>query len=118
MIRAFRIDDIRAAEAAAMAKLPDGELMQRAAQGLADALADIPAGDLVVVLAGPGDNGGDALYAAKHLLDRGVRVDIAQLVADRVHRPALDAAVSAGAKVVDDPSRQRWCLDGMFGIGA
>jgi hydroxyethylthiazole kinase-like uncharacterized protein yjeF len=118
MIRALRVDDIRAAEAAAMTELPDGELMQRAARGLADALAEIPAGDLVVVLAGPGDNGGDALYAASDLLERGVRVDIAQLDADRVHRPAFDAAMSAGAQVVDGPSRQRWCLDGMFGIGA
>ncbi len=118
MIRAYRVDDIRAAEAAAMSGLPEGELMQRAARGLADALTDIPAGDLVVVLAGPGDNGGDALYAATHLLNRGVRVDIAQLDPGRVHQAAFDAAVSAGAQVADGPSRQRWCLDGMFGIGA
>jgi hydroxyethylthiazole kinase-like uncharacterized protein yjeF len=118
MIRAYRVDDIRTAEAAAMSGLAEGELMQRAARGLADALADIPPGDLVVVLAGPGDNGGDALYAAKHLVDRGVRVDIAQLDPDRIHRAALEAARSAGANLVDEPSRQRWCLDGMFGIGA
>ena len=123
MITAYRVDDIRAAEAAAVQSLvgsglPEGELMQRAARGLADALADIPLGELVVVLAGPGDNGGDGLYAAKHLLDRGVRVDIAQLDPDRVHRAGLDAALSAGAQVVDGPSRQRWCLDGMFGIGS
>ena len=118
MIRAYRVDDIRATEAAAMSGLPEGELMQRAARGLADAMSDIPPGDLVVVLAGPGDNGGDALYAAKHLLDRGVRVDVAQLDADRVHGAALEAALSAGAQVVDEPSRQRWCIDGLFGIGA
>jgi hydroxyethylthiazole kinase-like uncharacterized protein yjeF len=118
MIRAYRVDDIRAAEKAAMSGLPEGELMQRAARGLADALADIPAGELVVVLAGPGDNGGDALYAAKHLLDRGVRVDVAQLDPNRVHRAALEAALSAGAHVVDEPSWQRWCIDGLFGIGA
>jgi hydroxyethylthiazole kinase-like uncharacterized protein yjeF len=122
MKSAYLVDDIRAAEAAAVQSLvgsglPEGELMQRAAHGLADAV-DVPPGELVVVLAGPGDNGGDALYAAKHLLDRGVRVDVAQLDPDRVHRAALDAALSAGAQVVDGPSRQRWCIDGMFGIGA
>lgn len=118
MIRAYRVDDIRAAEAAAMSGLADGELMKRAARGLADALADIPAGEVVLVLAGPGDNGGDALYAAKHLLDRGVRVDIAQLDPARVHGAALEAAVSAGGQLVDQPGGQRWCLDGLFGIGA
>jgi hydroxyethylthiazole kinase-like uncharacterized protein yjeF len=118
MLTAHRIDDIRAAEQAAMASLPDGELMQRAARGLADALADIPAGDLVVVLAGPGDNGGDALFAAMHLLDRGVRVDVALLDENRVHREALAAAESAGARVIDEPTHQRWCIDGMLGIGS
>ena len=118
MIRAYRVDDIRTAEAAAMSALPDGELMQRAARGLADALGDIPAGEVVLVLAGPGDNGGDALYAAKHLLDRGVRVDLARLDEARVHRAALDAAVSAGAHVVEGPAGHRWCVDGLFGIGA
>ena len=120
MIRAFRVDDIRAAEAAAMAEASrDGELMQRAARGLADALADIPAGR-------PGRRPGRARATTgatrctrpSTCLDRGVRVDVAQLDPDRVHRPALDAAMAAGAQVVDGPSRQRWCLDGMFGIGA
>jgi hydroxyethylthiazole kinase-like uncharacterized protein yjeF len=118
MKSAYRVDDIRAAEKATMYGLPDGELMQRAARGLADELADIPLGEVVVVLVGPGDNGGDALYAAKHLLDRGVRVDVAQLDPDRVHHPALDAALAAGAQMVDGPGRQRWCIDGMFGIGS
>ncbi|MFL6091016.1 MAG: NAD(P)H-hydrate dehydratase [Aeromicrobium sp.] len=118
MLTAFRIDDIRAAEKAAMAKLPAGELMQRAAHGLAEALADIPAGELVIVLAGPGDNGGDALFTAKHLLDRGVRVDVALVDPDRVHRDGLAAAVAAGAEVIDEPSAQRWCVDGLYGIGA
>ena len=34
-INAWSIEDVRAAEAAAMAQLPDGELMARAAHGLA-----------------------------------------------------------------------------------
>ena len=40
MIRAYRVDAIRAAEKAAMSGLADDELMQRAARGLADALAE------------------------------------------------------------------------------
>jgi hydroxyethylthiazole kinase-like uncharacterized protein yjeF len=118
VLTAHRVADIRTAEAAEMASLPDGELMQRAVRGLAAELVDIPAGDLVVVLAGPGENGGDALYAAAQLRDRGVRVDLALDDPQRVHAAALAAAVAAGAAVVDAPSGQPWCIDGMFGIGS
>ena len=72
----------------------------------------------MVCLVGPGNNGGDALYAAAHLLDRGVRVDLCLLDEAKVHAGGLDAATAAGAQVVAAPSRQRWCLDAMFGIGA
>jgi hydroxyethylthiazole kinase-like uncharacterized protein yjeF len=118
MLTAYRVDDVREAEAAAMSSVPEGELMQRAARGLAEALDDIPAGGLVVVLAGPGDNGGDALFAASRLLDRGVRVDVALVDPERVHGEALEAALRAGARVVDEPTQQHWCVDGMFGIGS
>jgi hydroxyethylthiazole kinase-like uncharacterized protein yjeF len=118
VLTAHRVEDIRAAEAVAKAGLPDGELMRRAVRGLVDAVADIPAGDLVVVLAGPGDNGGDALFAAAELADRGVRVDIALVDPDRVHADGLAAAVASGAQVVAAPTRQPWCLDGMYGIGS
>ena len=84
MIEAWGTDDVRAAEAALMAALPDGELMARAADGLAQvALARLTerGGSAVVALVGPGNNGGDTLYAAAHLADRGfavaaVRADI------------------------------------------
>lgn len=118
MITAPLVATIRELEAATQAQLPDGELMRRAAAALARALDDIPAGELVIVLAGPGDNGGDGLYAAAHLLDRGVRVDVAPLDPQRVHPGGWAAAVAAGARVVDGPTDQRWCLDAMFGIGA
>lgn len=118
MISAHRVETVRRAEAEVAAGLQPGELMQRAVAGLVSALSDIPAGDLIVVLAGPGDNGGDALYAAAGLLERGVRVDIACLDSDHVHRGGWDAAVAGGARIVDGPTRQPWCLDGMFGIGS
>ena len=101
-----------------MATLPEGELMQRAARGLADALDAVPAGALVVALIGPGNNGGDALYAATHLLDRGVRVDLCLLDDENVHSEGLAAALAAGAQQVEAPTEQRWCLDAVLGIGA
>jgi ADP-dependent NAD(P)H-hydrate dehydratase / NAD(P)H-hydrate epimerase len=118
VLRAHDVEDIRSAEQALAATLPDGELMRRAARGLAERLQVVPPGDLVLVLVGPGNNGGDALFAAVHLLDRGVRVDLCLLDGTAVHADGLAAARAAGAQVVDAPGRQRWCLDALFGIGA
>ncbi len=57
-----------------MAELPEGELMARAARGLADVghrrLTD-SGGTTVVGLVGAGDNGGDTLYAVAHLAEAG-----------------------------------------------
>ena len=64
-----------------MALVPDGALMQRAAAGLASVcvslLRQCPGGVYgarVVILAGTGDNGGDALYAGERLARRGAAV--------------------------------------------
>ena len=60
-----------------MARVPDGALMQRAAAGLASVCVSLLGrvyGSRVVVLAGTGDNGGDALYAAARLAARGASV--------------------------------------------
>lgn len=118
MLTAHRVADVRAAEESLAAGLPDGELMRRASRGLADALDHIGAGEVVVMLIGPGNNGGDALYAAVHLLDRGVRVDLCLLDEQTVHAEGLTAARAAGAQVVEAPTQQRHCLDAVFGIGA
>lgn len=118
MLRAHAVQAVRDAEEALMARTVDGELMRRAARGLADAIADVPAGELLLVLVGPGNNGGDALYAAAHLLDRGVRVDLCLLDADTVHAEGLAAATAAGARIVEAPRGHRWVLDGILGIGA
>ena len=77
---AYQVAKVRAAEARLMALVPDGALMQRAAAGLASVcvslLRQYPGGVYgarVVILAGTGDNGGDALYAGERLARRGRR---------------------------------------------
>ena len=98
MIEAWSADDVRAAEAALMETLPEGELMARAATGLAEVAAarlEEMGGSRVVVLVGPGNNGGDALYAAAQLAGHGFAV--AALRADwPVHEGGLAAAREAG----------------------
>lgn len=76
----------------------------------------------VLVLAGSGDNGGDALYAAARLTDV-ADVDVL-LVADRFHQSALSAALGAGVRRVERPeaadatAHYALVLDGILGIGA
>ena len=120
---AHDVSAVRAAERRAMARLGDGVLMQRAAAGLAAASATAIGrvyGARVVVLAGVGDNGGDALFAGALLARRGARVDVVLVDPDRVHAGGLAAARQAGARVATDTrviARADVVLDGLVGIG-
>jgi len=55
--------------------IPSLDLMEKAGRAVADVVADYEPSS-VVVLAGPGNNGGDGLVAARHLNERGVRVEV------------------------------------------
>lgn len=128
MREAYQVDVVRAAERALMSLVPDGALMARAAAGLAATCAGLLAGGRpgsvygarVTVLAGSGDNGGDALYAGAILARRGAAVT-AVAPADRVHEGGAAALRAAGGRVLravpdglDDPDL---IVDGMLGIG-
>jgi ADP-dependent NAD(P)H-hydrate dehydratase / NAD(P)H-hydrate epimerase len=103
-----------------MATLPGGALMQRAAAGLAAACADYLGtvyGARILVLAGSGDNGGDALFAASRLARRGADLT-GLLLSDSAHAVGLDEFVSAGGRIVEDvPQRLDVAIDGIVGIG-
>jgi ADP-dependent NAD(P)H-hydrate dehydratase / NAD(P)H-hydrate epimerase len=122
---AWRVADVRAAEKALMATLPDGALMQRAAAGLARRcvlLLDETGGVYgasVLLLVGSGDNGGDTLYAGASLAARGARVRALLLNPERVHLAGLTALRRAGGYTIRDlPDRADLVLDGIVGIGA
>lgn len=121
---AYTVDAIRAAEQRLMATVPEGALMQRAATGLASACADLLGGVYgrrVLVVAGSGNNGGDALFASARLARRGAQVDALLLSPDQVHTGGLAALRGAGGRVVQgvDTSRATdLALDGIVGIGA
>jgi hydroxyethylthiazole kinase-like uncharacterized protein yjeF len=126
VIAAYSARRVRAAEEALMATLPAGELMARAAEGLARVcrarLAE-RGGSTVVALVGPGNNGGDALYAVAALAEDGVQC--AALHGDwPVHPGGAAAARDAGVRLVDDPAQALAALsgadlvvDGILGIG-
>ncbi|MFF3751187.1 NAD(P)H-hydrate dehydratase [Streptomyces sp. NPDC002018] len=125
---AYSVESVRNAERELMGRLPDGTLMGRAANGLAVVCAGL-LGDLlgrvygarVAVLAGSGDNGGDALYAAARLARRGAGVSAVLLAPDRAHAGGLAALLGAGGRVAEDPvavlAAADLVLDGITGIG-
>ncbi|WP_374312584.1 NAD(P)H-hydrate epimerase [Microbacterium sp.] len=100
-------------------------LMRRAAAALAAIAAEQltdAASRRVRVLAGSGDNGGDALYAAADRA-RSAHVEVVT-VGSRVHEPALAAALGAGARrIARDAATEAAAgaaliVDGILGIGA
>lgn len=128
----YSVAEIREIEQAALAALPPGTLMQRAGQSAAKAalalLSGAPGDAHVLVLAGPGNNGGDALETACHLAQAGFQVSV-MLYADPAKQSAdsqqaLLRAQSTTAHFVNPiiPSvigTTPWSLvvDGLFGIG-
>ena len=81
-------------------------------------------GARVVILAGSGDNGGDALYAGARLAGRGAAV-LAVTAGSRVHEAGLAALRAAGGRQAgpEDPAvpaalgAADLILDGLLGIG-
>ena len=125
---AYTAAAIRAAEAEILAATGDGVLMQRAAAGLASALRrELRSrrgrvyGARVLVLAGDGNNGGDALFAAARLAGRGVRV-AAWRTGSGVHEAGWRALAAAGGHEVDAAGARRelahadLVVDGVAGL--
>lgn len=91
-------------------------LMQRAGRAVADAVARHPVGTRVLVVAGPGNNGGDGFVAARVLAERGYPVrmmllgDVGALRGDAAEaarawrgevEPAVPAKISGAGVIVD-----------------
>src|SRR5215469_3715225 len=101
MRQAHQVAAVRAAEHELMAELPAGILMQRAAAGLASVCASLLAqvyGSPVVILAGSGDNGGDALFAGARLAGRGAAVT-AIAAGPKLHEAAARELVARGGSI-------------------
>ena len=133
-----QVDTIRGHEAAAIAQAGEDALMQRAASGLAAAVARAAVrlrgqvyGTRILVLVGPGNNGGDALFAGARLARRGAAVTAVRCLGTP-HERGLAALRAAGGRVIDladldlitdQPVRAQHrpetdlVVDGVLGIG-
>lgn len=118
----YQVADIRAIEARHLTQLPLMERAGAAAANIALRMLEDRVGP-VLVLCGPGNNGGDGFVLARHLrvADRDVTVcfvaDESKLPADAA--AALAAWKSIGGNVVSEWPRRDYALvvDAMFGIG-
>lgn len=122
----FLAAEIRTIEQAALAQSPPPALMERAGQAAAELGRELLGNDgkRVLLFAGPGNNGGDALVMARHLQASGCQTSVLftgspqKLSAEARH--ALEAWTGAGGALLDElPAERDWDLvvDGLFGIG-
>jgi len=123
----FDIAQTRTLERREAASLPVHALMRRAGEAAARlALAIAPHAQQVWIAAGPGNNGGDGLEAAIHLLGWGKDVQVS-LLGDASAMPAdaqaaLARAQSAGARIDTSSTAPtempQLAIDALLGVGA
>ena len=119
--------EIRAIESAHTKKKPKDSLMLRAGAtmaALASTIAKKKRGASILVLVGPGNNGGDAWVAAAALKKAGQRVTVLVLGEQKQTEPAARNAIAAYQKakgivvsIFPDDGKFDLIIDGLFGIG-
>lgn len=123
---AYSVASIRDAERRAFADIDPDVLMQRAAAGLATAILrriDRPYGARVLLVVGPGNNGGDALFAGVRLARRGVQVSC-WATTGVAHDAGRQAFLAAGGRWIDAATARQILpeltvvVDGVAGIGS
>src|SRR5215813_2419523 len=102
--------------------IPGFKLMKNAGRAVADVACRAVDCRRVVVVAGPGNNGGDGFVAARYLADRGYIVSVC-FVGEREHLKG-DAAAAANrwSGFVSEPSPVAFAecdliVDALFGAG-
>ena len=121
----YRTAEIRDLETEALSGLQPPGLMERAGLAAAQVARNVTAsGGRVLIIAGPGNNGGDAFVVARHLKSWWYKVRVvfagnaAKFSADA--KAAYDAWRDSGGGIVEEiPAGERWdmVIDGLFGIG-
>jgi hydroxyethylthiazole kinase-like uncharacterized protein yjeF len=113
----WNTENVRAAENKLLATTSEGALMRRAAFAVATTAVGMLKGRRrVALLVGPGNNGGDALYAGYYLRRRGITVTAVIVEPGRFHFVGLGAFLKAGGKLVDEVPEVDLVIDGIVGL--
>lgn len=130
MLPVLEVEQVRRLEQRWMAEHPDQDLMLLAADQVRQLASQMLAGAqtnrAVLVVAGPGNNAGDGLFAAAGLADQ--HPVLIWTTSDHTHAGGLRAALSAGATLVSHqqvlevltaplPDRAALVIDALSGIG-
>ncbi|MCB6183375.1 NAD(P)H-hydrate dehydratase [Leeia sp. TBRC 13508] len=121
----YLTNELREHEAKAQENHPSPPLMERAGKAAADwLLTRISNTDKILIIAGPGNNGGDALVMSRLLQLQGVHCTTVLL--GKINKLPIDAAnayqayCDAGFLLQNElPTIEEWTwgIDGIFGIG-
>lgn len=101
--------------------VPVSVLMENAGRAVARAILRYEKPARVLVLCGPGNNGGDGYVVARHLYDAGWPVAVAEMVAPKPGGPAAEASARfRGVRVpfsAQESARADLVVDAVFGAG-
>jgi ADP-dependent NAD(P)H-hydrate dehydratase / NAD(P)H-hydrate epimerase len=121
-VKVVNADEMRAIERAALARgITVNTLMQRAADAIVEAVRDASSGGSVLILAGPGNNGGDGVVSAAKVKDMGLPV-----TAYTFHRENTQPFTGDTVRAEDDEAcellrrklqRADVIVDALLGIG-
>ncbi|MDD3265236.1 MAG: NAD(P)H-hydrate dehydratase [Dehalococcoidales bacterium] len=107
--------------------VPPARLMENAGRALAEKVTALAGGverKSLIILVGPGNNGGDGLVAARHLSGQGAAVRLVIPVKNSTNEANLRLAVEFGCVEMSSPQELEAqlksadiCMDGFFGTG-
>ena len=111
--------EMRAAEEKAMAGgVSVHTLMERAGAAIAEAVWRIAGGSEILILCGPGNNGGDGYVAARLLKERGARARVAATAPAKVEAAARAASLWDGLiEPLAEARKAAVVVDALFGTG-